>query len=105
MSLRAVEAGEPALIDGVRDEVADVRVHPIGDAEEHAESGRNGVFSVEQVLQTGLAGISGMAALGRLAKLHLVAYQNQVLGRESHGDLVGQADLSRLVDEQVVELA
>lgn len=44
-----------------------------------------------------------MRALAGLAELHLVAQQHDVARALAHGDEVGQADLARLVDEQIVE--
>src|ERR1700751_2831389 len=49
--------------------------------------------------------IAGMRAPDRLAQLHLVAQQNQVRGRRSHPDHVGERDLPSLVDKQINELA
>jgi len=45
-----------------------------------------------------------MTALERLRKLHLVANQDDVPRTNTHGDGVGKRDLSRLIDEQVIEL-
>ena len=59
----------------------------------------------EQVLEAGEAGVAGVAALDRLGELHLVADEDQVPGRESDGDRVGERDLAGLVDEEVVEPA
>ncbi len=44
-----------------------------------------------------------MHALDRLPELHLVAEQHEVARRCSHRDQVGERDLARLVDEQVVD--
>ena len=74
---------EPAVVDRVRDEPAHVRVHPAGGAEEDAELGRNGGVAVEHVLEAGEPGLAGVAALGRLGELHLVADQDQVPGRHA----------------------
>ena len=49
-------------------------------AEEHAQLRRNGGVAVQQVLEAGEPGLAGMAALGRLGELHLVADEDQVPG-------------------------
>ncbi len=46
-----------------------------------------------------------MNALDRLAQLHLVSEQNQILGRWRHRNQIRDRYLSRLVDEKVIELA
>ena len=98
-------AAEPPLVDRLGDEPADAAVHAVGAAEEDAELRRDGGVPVQQVLEAREAGLAGMAALHRLAELHLVAHQDQVPGRKAHGDRVRQGDLPRLVDEEVVERA
>ena len=45
-----------------------------------------------------------MTPLERLRKLHLVANQDDVPRTNTHRDGVGKRDLSRLIDEQVIEL-
>src|SRR3954453_8508433 len=44
-----------------------------------------------------------MCALNGLGKLHLVADQYDVLGADPHGENIGEADLSRFVDKEVVK--
>ena len=45
-----------------------------------------------------------MAPLQRLRKLHLVAHQDHILRTHTHCDPVGERNLSRLIDEQVIKL-
>jgi hypothetical protein len=73
-------AAEPPLVDRLRDESANVGVHPAGAAQEHAELGRNGGAALEQVLQAGEPGLARVAPPGRLGELHLVTDENQVMG-------------------------
>ena len=37
-------------------------------------------------------------------KLHLIADQDHILGAHTHRDRIGERDLTRLVDEQIIEL-
>src|ERR1051325_10297063 len=94
---------EPSLVDRVRDEAADVRVHPARFAEEYPEiAGYRGV-SVEEVVEAGTPALSGVAALGRLGELHLVPDENDVARGGTDGDEIRERHLSRLIDEEIVE--
>lgn len=66
--------------------------------------GCNGCCAFEQVLQRRLPRLAWMHALNRLSELHLVAEEHDILGSRGHRDEVGQRNLTRLVDEEVVEL-
>ena len=58
----------------------------------------------EQEVQNRQAGLAGMDALNRLAKLHLVTDKHDVAGGGSHRNDIGHRDLAGFVDEQVVEM-
>ena len=57
----------------------------------------------EQVLEHGRARAVRMEPLRHLRELERVAEQDERARRGSHGDRVGERDLARLVDEEVVE--
>ena len=99
------DAAEPALVDRVGDEAAEVGVHPPALVEEHAAVAGDVGLPVEEVLQAGSAGVAGVVALGHLGELHLVADENEIAGREPDGHRVRQGELSGLVDDEVVEPA
>lgn len=96
---------EPSVVDRVRDEATELRMHTARDRQEDALGRRNCRLLPHQVLQRRQAGTTRMVALDRLSQLHLVADQHDVSGADAHGDGVGQADLARLVNEEVVEAA
>src|ERR1043166_1443064 len=95
--------GEAAVVDGLGDEAADVRVHAVGGGEEDAAPGGDGGEAVEEEVERRLAGAAGVDALDRLAELRLVAEEHEVLRRGAGGDEVDERHLAGLVDEEVVE--
>src|ERR1039458_7861878 len=94
---------QPILIDGPGNETADVGVEPPGSWQENPEVVRHRELPLEQVFQGGQAAIAGVRPLDRLAQLHLIAQQYDVLGARPHGHEVGDRHLPRLVHEQVIE--
>ncbi len=58
----------------------------------------------QQVLQDGYVDALGMRALDHLRELLRVADEHDVARRGRHRERVGERDLTRLVDEEVVEL-
>ena len=96
---------EPARVDEIGDEPADVGVHAPALVEEHAAVLGNRRLAVEQMLEHGQPGAAGMGALRDLGELQRIAEQDHVAGRGADGDRVGERDLAGLVDHQVVERA
>ena len=96
---------ELAVVERIGDEAANVGVQAVGGAEENAESGRDDRVVLEEVNERGAAAFAGVGALGRHGELVLVAQQDQVVRRAGHGGDIGERDLARLVNEEVVELA
>ena len=94
---------QPPVVHGLRDEPADVRVHPPRPVEEDAPVGGDRGRPVEQVLEARVARPPRVDALHRLPELHLIAEQDEVAGARAHRDQVRDGDLARLVDEEVVE--
>ena len=92
------------VVHGLRDEPAHVGAHAPRGGQEDAAVGRHGREPVQQVLQRRLARAPGVRALDRLAQLHLVAQQHDVLRARADGGEVGHGHLAGLVHEQVVEL-
>ncbi len=95
---------QPAVVDGVRNEAADRGVHAIGRVQKDAAISRDGGVAVQKVFQRGFARAAGMRALGRLAKLHLVAQQHDVARALAQRDQIRQADLPGFIHEQIIEL-
>ena len=99
-------AGEPAFVDRIGDEAADVGVHPAGRARGRCRGaagrwrGRASRYSRQESPVS-----PGWLPLVDLGELHLVADQDEVARRQADGDRVGERDLAGLVDEQVVEPA
>ena len=96
-------AREPALVDLVRDEAAELGVHPPGDGQQDAAVGRHRRVLAEQPVEAGEPGIPRMRALHHLRQLARVADQHDVAGASPHRQQVGEPDLPRLVDDQRVE--
>ena len=94
---------EPALVDLVGDEAAEVGVHPPRDRQQDAAVGRHGRVLAEQPVEAGEAGGARMRALHHLRQLARVADQHDVAGAAPHRQQVGEPDLPRLVDDQRVE--
>ena len=99
------DRAEPTLVERLRDEAADLRVHPPRLLEEEAELGRDRLVLAEQVLEHARAGAVGMDALRHLRELERVAEQDERRGRGAAGERVGEAVLAGLVDDERVELA
>src|ERR1051325_8082507 len=95
--------GGARVVGGLGDEAAHVRVHAVRSREEDAAVGRDGGEAVEQEVERRLARAAGGDAVDRLAELHLVAQEHEVLRRSAGGDEVGQRHLAGLVDEEAVE--
>ena len=79
-------------------------MHPVRCFQKNAALRCDGRFAIEQIVECRIATAPGVYALDRLAQLHLIAEQDQVFGAHAHGDHVGERDLSRFVDEEIVEL-
>ena len=78
----AVREGlQPVLVDRLRDEPADVRVHPAGLVDEQAALGRDRRVLAEQVLQHRHAGPRRMDRLGDLGELLGIAEQDHDCAR------------------------
>ena len=94
---------EPARVDEVGDEPADVGVHAPALLEEDAAVLGDRRVAAEQVLEHGAARAARVGALRDLGELERVAEQDQVAGRGADRDRVGERDLPGLVDHEVVE--
>src|SRR5437588_7017107 len=85
-SRRVLFRVEPAVVGGVRDESADVRVQAPSDREQHAAiRGYRGV-TFEEVVQAREAALPRMRTLRRLGELHLVADEDNAPCGEAHCD-------------------
>ena len=96
-------AVQPPLIDLIRDEAADLGMHPARDGQEDAAVRRHGRVVAQHPVEAGEVRGFGMRALDHLRQLARIADQHDVARGPSHGDHVGEAHLSRLVDEEPVE--
>ena len=96
-------AREPALVDPVGDEAAEVGVHPPRHRQQDAPVGRDGRLLAEQPVEAGEAGRAGMRALHHLRQLARIADEHDVAGAAPHRQQVGEPDLPGLVDDQRVE--
>jgi hypothetical protein len=79
-------------------------VHPPRLAEKDAALGRDRCETIQQMFERRTAGPPWVATLERLRELHLVADQDHIPGAHTHRDRVGERDLARLVDKQVIDL-
>ncbi len=94
---------EAAVVDLLRDELADRRVQPPGLVEEHAAVVGHGGVGSEDVLEGRRPGAVGVRARRRLGQLTGIADEDEVAGRGRHGQHVGERELTRLVDDEHVE--
>jgi hypothetical protein len=94
---------EPSVVNGLRNEAADIVVHAPGGAEEHPAVRWDGRLPHEQVIERRLPGMVRVNALNRLLQLHLVAEEDDVLRAGPHGDEMRHRDLPCLVHEEVVQ--
>src|SRR3546814_6087990 len=78
-------------------------MHPSGLREEDTALRGHGCVVLQQMLQTRDAALAGVRSLNRLRQLHLIAHQHDVASGHAHGDDVGEANLSCLVHEEIVE--
>jgi hypothetical protein len=101
----AREGLESTLVHRLRDEPADVRVHPPGLVDEQAPLRRDRRVLLEQVFEHRHACAGRMNRLGNLRELLRITEQNHVARARAHRERVRQRDLTGLVDEQVVERA
>ena len=97
------EAVQPAVVDDLRDEPADVRVHAPRAVEEDPLVRRHRRMLAEQVLQHRGAGALGMRALRDLGELQRIAEQDHVARRRAHRQRVGERHLPGLVDHERVD--
>ena len=95
---------EPSIVEGLGDEGTDGRVKSARSAQEDAAVGADSRLRSQQEIQHRQPGLPRMDALNRLSQLHLIPDQNEVPCRGAHRDDVGRGDLSRLVNEQVVQV-
>ena len=102
---RALLGGrEPAVVERVRDEPADVGVHPARALEEEAPVLGDRRALAEQVLEHRAPALAGMDALRDLRELQRVAEQHERPRARAQRERVRERDLAGLVDEEVVEL-
>src|SRR3546814_5580125 len=78
-------AGKPAFIDLLRDEGADVRVHPARDGQEDATVARDGGMIAQHPFEAGEVCRRGMGTLDDLRQLARVAHQHDVACAAPHG--------------------
>ena len=83
----------------IRNEAADIGMHPPSLPEEDAAVGCNRCLALQEVLQRLLSRLAGMHALNRLPQLHLVAQQHQVACTGRHRHQIGKRHLTRLVNK------
>jgi len=72
--------------------------------EEDATLRRHGGKTIEQIPETGSTGLARMGTLDRLGELHGITNKDNILRGGADGDDIGKRDLSRLVDQEIVEL-
>lgn len=94
---------KPPVVDHLRHEAADVRVHPARAVEEHPHVRRHCRVLTQQVLEDRGFGPGWMRPLRHLRELQRVAQEDYVAGRCRHGERVGKRDLPRFVDDKVVD--
>lgn len=93
----------PPLVHQLGDEGADVGVQAPGLLEEDAARGVDGLPLPQQVLEDRERGALGVRRRRHLRQLLGVAEQDYVARRDAERQRVGQGDLARLVDEEVVQ--
>src|SRR6266849_8519671 len=78
-------------------------MHPEAALEKETAIFWNGRSFPQEVLEDGGARLLRMHALRHLGELERIAEEDEVVGGSTHGEGVGQGDLARLVDHEVVE--
>src|SRR3546814_8352267 len=78
-------------------------MHAPGDWQKDTLIGGDRGMALQKMIQRGPAAAFRMRSLDWLRKLHLVPDEDDVARRCSHCDNIGQADLPRLVDKEIVE--
>ena len=96
---------QPALVEDLRGEGADVGVEAPGGLEEEAAVGRDGLGAREDVLEGRDARAVGVGALGDLRELVRVAEEDERLRGAADRHDVGEGHLARLVHEEDVDAA
>src|SRR5579862_3040039 len=96
-------SAQASVVDVQRDEAADRRMHAVRAIQKDTALRRDRVIAAEQMLQNGASRMQRMRALRDLGELQRIAEQYDVSCRGGHRDGVGERNLARLVDEQVVE--
>ncbi len=100
---RGLDRLQAPVVHQLRAELRDLGVQALGVVEEDAAVGRDRLAVAEQVLEHRERGAGGVGALGHLRELLGVAEQDDVPGGGAERERVGERDLARLVDEEVVE--
>ena len=95
---------QPALVHRIGDELTDIGLHPIADIQEYSAILRDGSIGGEQMLECRIADVKAMASLAHLRELRRIAEQYDVASAERERQRIGERDLSRLIDEEIVEL-
>jgi len=85
--------------------MAEIRVKPPGPGKENAEILRYGGLPLQQVFESGKAALSRVRTLDRLAQLHLVTQQDNIMPGGRHGNQIRQRNLPCFVHEEIVESA
>src|SRR5262245_42570769 len=80
-------------------------MHSARAVEEHAQVGRDGGMSSQQVLEDGGAAATGVRTLRDLGELERIAEQDDVASRGTHGERIGQRDLPGLVYDERIDQA
>ena len=94
-----------AIVYGVRDEAAQIRVHPPGPGQEDPALGRHNGVAFEQVVEGRAATVARVRTLDRLSELHLIADEDDGLGGGGHRDEVSKRNLTGLVHEEHIARA
>src|SRR5262245_14666244 len=90
-------------INDLRDESADIRVHPVALFEKDAAIFWDGRRLAEQVLKNRRAGPRRMEPLRYLRKLKRIAEENQIPRCGPHRESIRERDLSGFVDDEVID--
>ena len=98
----ALMAGEPPLVDLLRDKRAHVRVHPSGHRQEYAPIIRDGHVGAQHVLQHARPRPTRVDRQRNLGQLQRVPQQHHIAGRPRRRHRVGQRHLPGLVHHQHV---
>ena len=92
------------VINLVRNQPTNIRMHSVGLRKKHSEVCGDGCMVLQKILQDRLTALVRMAALSWLAKLHLVTHQYNVLGAPTHANQIGNGNLTGFINEQVIKL-